>query len=222
MEPRRVLSAGNGLTAANGISPQAVAACLRARGQLSARRRGDDDLNPGLLDGLAAARDAAVLVPLICRPVGLHVLLTRRTGHLTAHAGQIAFPGGRVDPDDRDCVTTALREAREEVALDPAAVEVAGFLDPYITRSGYRVRPVVGLVRPDAHVRANPDEVAEIFEVPLAVFTEPGTRRTMAHPEAGAQRRYHEFPYGPHRIWGATAGMLVNLAEILAAADPGA
>jgi len=222
MEPRRVLSAGNGLTAANGISPRGVAACLRARRDRDACRRGDDDLNPGLLDGLTATRDAAVLVPLICRPVGLHVLLTRRTGHLTAHAGQIAFPGGRMEPEDGDCVATALREAWEEVALDPDSVEIAGFLDPYITRSGYRVRPVVGLVPHTVTLCPNPDEVAEIFEVPLAVFTEPGVRRTMAHAEAGAQRRYHEFPYGPHRIWGATAGMLVNLAEVLIAPGPDA
>lgn len=216
MEPRRVLSAGNGLTAANGISPEAVSARLRTRRPSGARRRGDDDLNPGLLDGLAATRDAAVLVPLIRRPDGLYVLLTRRTGHLAAHAGQIAFPGGRMEREDPDSVTTALREAREEVALDPAGVEVAGFLDPYVTRSGYRVRPVVGLVTPTHGLRRDPGEVAEIFEVPLAVFTEPGTRRTMGHTEAGTHRRYHEFAYGPHRIWGATAGMLVNLAEVLA------
>jgi 8-oxo-dGTP pyrophosphatase MutT (NUDIX family) len=158
---------------------------------------------------------AAVLVPLVERPAGLTVLLTLRTPHLSDHGGQISFPGGRVDPDDTDDVVAALREAEEEVGLARAKVRVVGRLDTYVTRTGYRITPVVGLVAPSVELRLDPHEVAEAFEVPLDFLVDPVNRRRDSRIYQGIERFFWAMPWDRHYIWGATAGMLVNLAEVL-------
>lgn len=179
--------------------------------------RGDHDGNPGLHPP-AELRDAAVLVGLVDRGTGPTLMLTQRTAHLAAHAGQISFPGGRVEPCDTGPVDTALRETEEEVGLKRERVEVLGFLDTYITRTGFRVSPVVALVRPPFTVHPDPYEVDEVFEVPLSFILDPGNRVRESREFMGALRHFWAFAYGRHYIWGATAGMLVNLCEILGGA----
>jgi 8-oxo-dGTP pyrophosphatase MutT (NUDIX family) len=168
-------------------------------------------------------RLAAVLVPLVDRPGGVTVLLTHRAAHLSDHAGQISFPGGRCDPEDRDAEDTALREAWEEIGLARHHVEPLGALPDYLTGTGYSVTPVVALVHPPFDVQLSDDEVAEVFEVPLAFLMDPAhheMRRFDAGPES---RRFFAMPYprqdgsGTHFIWGATAGMLRNLYRFLIA-----
>src|SRR5499426_2107139 len=177
-------------------------------------RRGDHDLNPDLLpDRLLTP--AAVLVPLVERPEGLTVLLTRRTDHLQDHAGQISFPGGRVEPGDADALATALREAEEEIGLARALVTPIGRLDTYITRTGFEVTPVVALVAPPTALAPDPFEVAEAFEVPLAFILDPVSRQRHSRIYEGKTRYFYVFPWRDYYIWGATAGMLVNLAELL-------
>ena len=160
---------------------------------------------------------AAVLAGLIDRPEGFSVVLTLRTAHLRRHAGQIALPGGRADPGELPW-ETALREAWEEVGLDPGRVEIAGLSDPFWTRTGYLITPVVGFVEPDVDLKPNPDEVADVFEVPFAFLMDP----------ANHERRYRDQPPGPPRwhwaitwkdrlIWGATAGMVRGLYDRLQA-----
>jgi len=159
---------------------------------------------------------AAVLIPLIERGGGFSVLLTKRTAHLDHHAGQISFPGGRVEDGDTDPVATALRETHEEIGLDPAQVEILGRLDAYMTVTGFDVVPVVGLVRPPFELRLDPFEVAEAFEVPFHfVLDSANHRREFRETDDGKRRYFYALPYGPHYIWGATAAMLVNLAETL-------
>jgi len=178
-------------------------------------RRGDHDLNPDLLPDRPLTR-AAVLVPLVERAEGLTVLLTRRTDHLQDHAGQISFPGGRVEPGDADALATALREAEEEIGLARALVTPVGRLDTYVTRTGFEVTPVVGLVAPPPSLAPDPCEVAEVFEVPLAFILDPASRRRHSRLYAGKIRYFYVFPWRDYYIWGATAGMLVNLADLLA------
>jgi 8-oxo-dGTP pyrophosphatase MutT (NUDIX family) len=176
--------------------------------------RGDHDLNPGM-HPTRALTAAAVLVPLIDRGGGLTVLLTKRTDHLHDHAGQVSFPGGRVDPEDRDAAAAALREAQEEVGLDPQRVDLIGRLDTYVTRTGFDVTPWVGLVTPPIALVPDPFEVAEVFEVPLAYFLDPASRRTESRVWQGQERFFYVYPWQGFYIWGATAGMLSNLAEVL-------
>lgn len=165
---------------------------------------------------------AAVLVPLVAQAEGLTVLLTQRTAHLNSHSGQIAFPGGKVDPQDRDAAHTALREAQEEVGLNPAHAEVLGTLPEYATGSGFIVTPVLALVAPQASWEPNPDEVADVFEVPLAFLMNPAHHRHHVVEWAGQKRHWMSMPYvqqGRERfIWGATAAMLRNLYGYLLAA----
>ncbi|MDZ5647392.1 CoA pyrophosphatase [Nitrospirillum sp. BR 11828] len=178
--------------------------------------RGDRDGNtPDAVFDVPAVRDAAVLVPLVDRPDGMTVLLTQRTAHLAAHGGQISFPGGRVELEDTDAVATALRETEEEVGLPPTQVEVVGRLDTYHTRTGFRVVPVVGLVQPPFFLQPDPSEVQEVFEVPLAFILDPGSRQRQSREFKGALRHFWVFPYNERYIWGATAGMLVNLCDVL-------
>lgn len=160
-------------------------------------------------------RPAAVLVPLVARPEGLHVLLTQRTDHLAHHAGQVSFPGGRLEDDDDGPVACALREAEEETGLPPRCVDVVGFLDDYVTVTDFRVVPVVGLVSPPFDLRPDPFEVAEVFEVPLAFILDPGNHQRVDRVINGRPRPYYAIPYGQHYIWGATAGMLMNLYRVL-------
>lgn len=190
----------------------------RMEGRSSAVRwsgsRGDHDLNPGMQHGEDLI-PAAVLVPLVDRPDGLTVMLTQRTAHLNDHAGQISFPGGRVEPEDPSHRDAALREAQEEVGLPPENVDVIGRLDPYIVRSGYRVTPIVGFVNPPFDVRPDPFEVAEVFEVPLSFVLDSGNHETDSRTHEGIERTFYVLPYENRYIWGATAGMLVNLYDVL-------
>jgi len=177
--------------------------------------RGDHDLNLDLYTPGQRLTAAAVLVPIVERATGLTVLLTRRTDHLDAHAGQISFPGGRIEPGDVDVAAAALRETEEEVGLPRAAVHLIGTLDTYVTRTGFEVSPVVGLVRPPFTLRPDAFEVAEAFEAPLAFFLAPDNLQRHSRVYEGKERHFYVFPYRDYFIWGATAGMLVNLVEVL-------
>lgn len=179
------------------------------------RNRGDDDLNPGMAPVRDRLVSAAVLVPIIEREDGLTVLLTKRTDHLNDHAGQISFPGGRVEPDDNSLTDTALRETEEEIGLDRRHIETIGQLDRYITRTGFDVTPVVGLVRPPFSLTPDSFEVAEVFEVPLAFFMARENHEKRSREWQGKTRHFYVMPYLEYYIWGATAGMLVNLVDIL-------
>lgn len=168
----------------------------------------DYDLNKGLSG--PPARDlkpAAVLVPIIATEVPT-LLLTERTPHLSAHAGQIAFPGGKIEPTDDGALGAALREAHEEIGLNASAVDPLGYLDPYRTGTGYLITPVVALVRPGETYRADPSEVADIFEVPLAYLMDVANHRIDTLFWRGADRRFYAMPYEQRYIWGATAGII--------------
>lgn len=158
---------------------------------------------------------AAVLIPIVVRASGLTILLTQRTAHLRDHAGQVSFPGGRCEPADDSVVATALREAREEVGLDPAQVEVLGQLDEYRTGTGFAVAPVVGLVTPPLALKLDDFEVADVFEPPLDFLLHSENFRRHSIEYRGAWREYWAVPWQDRFIWGATAGMLVNLREFL-------
>jgi 8-oxo-dGTP pyrophosphatase MutT (NUDIX family) len=164
----------------------------------------------------AASTAAAVLIPVIVHAQGLTVLFTQRTTHLRSHSGQVSFPGGRAEPGDPTAEFTALREAEEEIGLSPSAVEVLGKLPDYRTRTGYRVTPVIGLLTPPVAFRPDPNEVAEIFEVPLDFLLDERNRQRRTREFQGQQVGYYVFEYGEKVIWGATAGMLVNLHKMLA------
>jgi len=163
-------------------------------------------------------RPAAVLIPLVNRASGVTVLLTQRTEDMPSHAGQVAFPGGRRDERDVDAADTALREAEEEVGLARHFVEVVGAVDLYRTGTGFEITPVVGIVTPGFITRADPREVADVFEVPLDHFLDEKNHRIDSRKVAeGRERRFYAMPYGKRYIWGATAGMLKNLQVILTA-----
>ena len=182
---------------------------------LSELAKSDRDLNPDWVmpDSL---RPAAVLVPLVQRDVGVQVLLTLRQAHLSDHAGQVSFPGGRIDETDPHPAAAALREAWEEVGLPPDRVQHMGWLDPYVTFTGFHILPLVGLVTPPSRWSPNESEVAEILEVPLEFFLSPDHVRVEAHKlPTGYVRQTYVFQHGTHVIFGATAAMLVNLAEVL-------
>ena len=158
---------------------------------------------------------AAVLVPVVNQSGGPTLLFTQRTSHLHDHAGQISFPGGRVDDGDADRVATALREAEEETGIDRSRVQVIGRLPDFDIQTGFRVTPVVGWVEPPFELSPDPFEVAEIFEVPLEFFLDPENHRRHRDELNGRIRHYYSMPYGERNIWGATAGMLHSLYRIL-------
>lgn len=172
------------------------------------------------LPHVGEATAAAVLIPVVDRPVGLTVLLTQRTAHLRDHAGQISFPGGRCEPTDRSSVDTALRETCEEVGILPEQVSVLAVLPEYWTSTGFRVTPVLGLVTPPLNLQLDDFEVAEVFEPPLAFFLDAANYRREAREYQGQLRHYWAVPWRNYFIWGATAGMFVSLRQSLLGPDP--
>jgi len=164
-----------------------------------------------------ASKPASVLVPIVARETELTVLFTRRTAHLRAHSGQISFPGGRAEPGDADAESTALRETHEEIGVQRAQIEVCGRLPEYHTRTGYRVTPVVGILRPPFQLLPHAHEVDEVFEVPLSFLLDPVNHQRHTREFEGRTITYYAMPWGGYYIWGATAGMLVNLYRQLAA-----
>jgi 8-oxo-dGTP pyrophosphatase MutT (NUDIX family) len=176
--------------------------------------RGDRDLDPTLWEraGVQATRPAAVLVPVVARPEPT-VLLTVRTPDLPSHAGQISFPGGKIDPHDETPLAAAIREGEEEIGLDRKLLDPIGYLNLYLTFSGYRILPALVRVDPDYTLTVNPSEVAEAFEVPLPFLMEPTNHAEKTRPWRNIERTYLEMPYGDRYIWGITAGILRNLYE---------
>ncbi len=183
---------------------------------LVSMRHDDLELNPGLgREPEGGLIPAAVLVPLILRPGGMTILLTRRADHLDDHAGQISFPGGRVEAADASVEETALREAHEELALARERVELMGRLDDYETGTGFCVSPVVGAVLPPLALEPDPREVAEFFEVPVEIVLDPSHHESYGHKKNGIVRRYHAIRHDGRLIWGVTAGILISLYEVL-------
>lgn len=183
---------------------------LASRSQPEFAVYGDD----GTEGRAAASTPAAVLIPVVSHNE-LTVLFTQRTTHLKSHAGQVSFPGGRVEPGDASAEFTALREAQEEIGLSPDRVEILARLPDYRTRTGFRVTPVVGLVTPPLELAPDPREVESVFEVPLAFLLDPAKRQRRTREFQGMTVGYYVFEYQDRVIWGATAGMLVNLYRML-------
>jgi len=178
--------------------------------------RGDLDLDPSLWEraGVAATRPAAVLVGVVDRP-GPTVLLTLRNADLESHAGQIAFPGGKIEASDASPAAAALREAEEEIGLSREFIDPIGYLDLYGTGLGFRIVPTVARVRPGFKLRINTSEVDDAFEVPLAFLMNPGNHQLIERVVRGVDRRFYAMPWDGRYIWGATAGMLMNLYQRL-------
>jgi 8-oxo-dGTP pyrophosphatase MutT (NUDIX family) len=178
--------------------------------------RSDRDLNPDWVDLVKGEyRHAAVLVPIVKRGQDWTMLLTERAADLPSHAGQVAFPGGRVDPGDLTAVDTALREAHEEVGLERRYVEPLGAIEPFETGTGFRIAPIVAFVTPGFEQKMDPREVADIFEVPCAFLMNPENHEVRETEWRGRMRSYYAMPYQGRFIWGATAGMIRALYERL-------
>jgi 8-oxo-dGTP pyrophosphatase MutT (NUDIX family) len=178
---------------------------------------GDDPARDALTAAITERTPAAVLIGVVDRPAGPAVLLTQRTEHLRDHAGQISFPGGRIEPGDASPAAAALREAEEEIGLDPAKVEVLGEIAPYDTVTGFRIHPVVGWIEPPLTLRLDRFEVADAFEVPLQFVVDPVNQRRHSYRRGTLTRGYYVLPYQGRFIWGATAGILVNFSSLLGA-----
>ncbi len=190
---------------------------LRALHPLDAPPSGDGWNRSELADLLPPGPpvEAAVLAGIVPRASGAQVILTRRTETLRQHGGQVGFPGGRTEPDDRDAVAAALRESNEEIALPLDRVQPLGYLDPFVTITGYRVMPVVAVIDPDFVAVPQPDEVAEVFEVPLDYLLDPANLHQVEIEHRGRIRHVLEYGWPGQRIWGATAAMLYNLRRRL-------
>jgi 8-oxo-dGTP pyrophosphatase MutT (NUDIX family) len=184
----------------DGVSPEVAA---RIRATLPTRRT-----------------PAAVLVPLVDRATGMTVLLTQRAATLKDHAGQISFPGGRIEPEDIDAWHAALREAREEIGLLPEMVEFAGYLPDHIVISGFRVTPVVGFVNPEHQLQIAAAEVHDVFEVPLEFIFDSANHKSRQRQIGELMIDIHDIPYGNRNIWGATAGMLMTFRRLLQSRAP--
>ncbi len=199
---------------ASPVDLERLCACLSSEPETS-------DAAAVLEDGAegGALTPAAVLFPIVLRAEAPTVMLTQRTAHLRDHAGQISFPGGRIEPEDPSVLHAALREAEEEVGLAPEQVRVVGYLPEYRTSTGFSVTPVVGLVTPPFSVRPDPFEVAEVFEVPLSFLLDPANHQRHEVHWRGRLRQYYAMPYGDYFIWGATAGMIVSLSRLLASSS---
>lgn len=177
---------------------------------------GDHTLNPELgpyakWDG--PPRDAAVLIGIMEQTAGPRVVLTQRTGHLKSHAGQVAFPGGKIDPTDNGPVEAALREAEEEIGLDAGRVNLLGTLSPYLTGSGYRVVPVIGTISGGSDFKPNPDEVEDVFDVPLGFLMNPANHQKQSREWQGKRRYFYAMPFEDRYIWGVTAGIIRSFYE---------
>ena len=202
MGERRIGEATAALSDAPSMSREHIRAALRTT-------------PPELKSAESPFRPAAVLMPIVERHEP-SVLFTRRTEHLPSHAGQICFPGGRFDASDASLIQTALRELEEEIGLPADAVEIAGFLDSYETlNTGFTILPVVGFLREGFELSVNPEEVAEVFEAPLAYLLDPANHAIRSLERGGVMREFYAIDYGEHTIWGATAAMIVNLSERL-------
>ena len=182
---------------------------LAARSPLEFAVYGDDGV------GRIGTTAAAMLIPVIAHAQGLTVLFTQRTQHLKSHSGQVSFPGGRAEPGDASAEFTALREAQEEISLALERVEILGRLPEYHTRTGFRVTPVIGLIQPPLELTPDPREVESVFEVPLSFLLDPANRQRRTREFQGRSVGFYVFEYQGHMIWGATAGMLVNLHKML-------
>ncbi|WP_083649670.1 CoA pyrophosphatase [Salaquimonas pukyongi] len=178
---------------------------------------GDFAINPEFRNWVLkqATRPAAVLIPVVDGGDALSVILTKRTEKLASHSGQVAFPGGKIDAEDGGPVEAALREANEEIGLDSAEVDVLGVMPEYLTGSGFRISPVVGLVAEKPSLAPNHDEVEYIFDVPLAFLLDTANHRVGSRMFQGKRRHYLEMPYGEHYIWGVTAGIIKHFQERL-------
>ncbi|NRG17607.1 CoA pyrophosphatase [Rhizobiales bacterium] len=194
------------------LTAQAFRARARERlSALSVADAGDHILNPGskrFIDRKAPLKDAAVLIAVVDRGANPTVILTQRTEHLPSHAGQIAFPGGKIDRGDDGPLAAALREAHEEVGLRPSSVAPVGSLPNYLTGSGYKIVPVVAVVPPDLALVPNPGEVADVFEVPLAFLMNPANHQRHSRLFQDEKRYFYAMPYGERYIWGVTAGII--------------
>jgi 8-oxo-dGTP pyrophosphatase MutT (NUDIX family) len=189
----------------------------REKGHSGGDEYGDHVLNPSLrrLIVREGLRDAAVLIGAVDRPEGATLLLTQRNENLRSHSGQVAFPGGRIDPEDVSPEAAALRETEEEVGLDPSLVEIVGRMPDYVSGSGYRIAPILGVVKPGFLLTINPDEVADAFEVPLAFLMEPANHIRESRLWQEQERYYYRMPHGDRHIWGVTAGIIRTLYERL-------
>lgn len=178
---------------------------------------GDHVLNPTIAHLIrpATLRDAAVLVPVVDRGADSALLLTKRTEKLRSHSGQIAFPGGRIDPEDASAVHAALRETEEEIGLDASFIDVVGRMPDYVTGSGYRIAPVLATVRPGFLLTINEDEVDDAFEVPLSFLMDPVNHRRESRVWEEQERHFYTMPHGERYIWGVTAGIIRTIWERL-------
>ncbi len=179
--------------------------------------RSDFELNPEMkiLEGAERKQTAAVLIPVIERENQASILFTQRTDEMPTHAGQISFPGGKMDARDANVVETALREAHEEIGLEAEFIDTIGFLDDYVTSTGYRISPLVAIVRQGFSITPDQSEVADVFEVPLSFLMNAQNHEMHTREWRGAHRKFYAMPYESRFIWGATAGMLRNLYDWL-------